>query len=240
MPHWNTWLWMGQVRKRKSLKWHYSQTVLYPRNVVLDLKPCVSLQGQQKTSTRKAGRTPWLRQREKQHTLLHSGGSDNWTLSFKTRLHSGTGPKWNSVGFWPSPGSRSARVRSLHCPRCTCAGVSTGRKRGESWQPAAAWKVLRMSRGKALWATGLVAILGRETLCSSLFPSWSTGEMGRKKPHKTPCSFLMMKQNWTKEIPNLKQCTKAPHTREGQGKGSNNIFVRQLCFPLFKVRHRCS
>ena len=54
------------------------------------------------------------------------------------------------------------------------------------------------------------------------------------------CSFFMMQQDWIKDIPNLKTCTEAPQTEKGQGKGICNAFVRQLCFPLFKVRCRCS
>lgn len=104
------------------------------------------------------------------------------TLIWDHRLHSATGPKRNSEGFCPSLGSRTARV--LHWPRCTHAGVNTGRKWEESRQPAAAWKVLCTSRGKALWATGLVAILGlqilsRETLCWCLLPLWSRRVRGR-------------------------------------------------------------
>lgn len=54
------------------------------------------------------------------------------------RLHSSTVTNQNREWFWPSSGSKSARVRNPHWPRCRHTWVSTERKGGESWQPTAA------------------------------------------------------------------------------------------------------
>jgi len=55
----------GTVKKKKMLKSRDSLTVLYPQAVVLDLKQCVSLQQQQKISTREAGGMSWVKAKGK-------------------------------------------------------------------------------------------------------------------------------------------------------------------------------
>lgn len=188
------------------------------------------------------GGRPGLRQREKPHTLLHIDGSDNnWRPSFEGTDHIAQPAQSETVRvsglLW------GAEVQGLEVCTDPGAHVGTGRKRGESRQPAAVWKVLCTSRRKALWDTGLVAILGlqivsRETVLMIAPTMIQRREGGEKKKNKkgSPCSFFMTKQNQTKEIPNLKQCIKA--LEKDRQRGSTTFLSDNSVF-LFKVRCRC-
>lgn len=98
------------------------------------------------------------------------------------RLHSSTVPKQNREGFWPSPGSRRARARNSHWPRCRHTWACTGRKGRE---PAASCSILCMSRSRALGATASAATSGlwilTEKLCAEVYSPCDQEERGQKE-----------------------------------------------------------
>lgn len=155
------------------------------------------------------------------------------------RIHSSTVPKHNREGFWPSPGSR--RVRNPHWPRCRHTGLAQeGRgERGSrqlqhpvheqkpsSWGHSISYNIRPMNLQQRL----------RNSVLRSILPL--SQKRGTER-NDLLFSFFLIKEP-TQGYTQLKTGSEQHKLEKDRDGRINMIFVQQLCFALFKVRHRCS
>lgn len=125
---------------------------------------CITAVASRRLQT-EAERTPGLSKAKTTTAFMHWWLWQVEPLIPDHRLHSSDVPKQNREGFWPSPRSRSARVRNPRWP-----GVDTRGLVQEGRGERASCSILCRSRSRALGATASAATLGlwilsRGTLC---------------------------------------------------------------------------